>query len=236
MSIRYTMVERDVKLADPEGLGDLNTSQRATWDAYYDGVQTEYQNLGYTWSNKEDEAQFMWKYRQYLENYLATAAGMDRNIGRVMQYLETNGLAENTVVVYSSDQGFFMGEHGWFDKRFMYEESMKAPLIVRWPGVVEPGSVNEDDIVSNVDFPETFLEIAGITIPSDMQGKSLVPVLQGNTPANWRKSFYYQYFQGPPATHDVYRHYGVSTGRYKLIYFHDVDEWEFYDLKKTPMN
>jgi arylsulfatase A-like enzyme len=144
-------------------------------------------------------------------------------------------LAENTVVVYSSDQGFYLGEHGWFDKRWMYEESLRTPLLVRWPGVVRKGSENRD-LVSNIDFPETFLEIAGAAIPADMQGRSLVPLLKGMTPTDWRTSFYYHYYEGLPlqAPHAVARHYGVRTDRYKLIRYYMDDEWELFDLQKDP--
>jgi len=229
---RNTFTEEDVKLVNPQGFGNLNTEQKQKWDSHYNKVKQDFVDRGFNFNDKTDDDLVRWKYKRYLQDYLATAASMDDNIGRVLKYLDDNRLRENTVVIYTSDQGFFMGEHGWFDKRFMYEESFRTPLIVRWPGVVQAGSVNNRDIVSNLDFAETFLEIAGANIPSDMQGASFVPILKGNTPAEWRKSFYYQYFEGPPAVHKVYRHYGVTTGRYKLIYFHDVDEWEFYDLKK----
>jgi len=168
-----------------------------------------------------------------MKDYLSCVAAVDDSIGQLLKYLDDNGLAENTVVVYASDQGFYMGEHGWFDKRFMYNESFKTPLIVRWPGHVQPGSVN-DDIVSNVDFPETFLEIAGEKIPDDMQGRSLVPVLEGKTPDDWRKSIYYHYYEYP-AVHMVKKHEGVYDGRYKLIHFYDdIDHWELIDLQADP--
>ena len=160
---------------------------------------------------------------------------MDDNIGRVLQYLDDSGLADNTIVIYCSDQGFYLGEHGWFDKRWMYEESLRTPFIVRWPGVVKAGSVNSDDIVSPLDFAETFCEIAGIEIPGDMQGRSLVPVLKGQTPQDWRTVFYYHYYEFP-GPHSVRRHYGVTDGRHKLIRFYEpnVDEWEMYDLASDP--
>jgi arylsulfatase A-like enzyme len=159
---------------------------------------------------------------------------VDQNIGRILDYLEESGLDKNTVVMYCSDQGFYMGEHGWFDKRFMYEESFRTPLVVKWPGEVSPGSVNTD-LVQNIDFAETFLDIAGAPIPADMQGQSLVPLLKGNTPDNWRKSLYYHYYEYPGA-HSVRRHEGVADARYKLIRFYGEDvpggeEWEFYDLE-----
>ena len=135
-------------------------------------------------------------------------------------------------MIYSSDQGWYLGEHGWFDKRWMYEESLKTPLLVRWPGVAKAGSVN-NDIVSNLDFAETFLDAAGAGVPEDMQGRSLVPVLKGETPDDWRKSFYYHYYEYPGA-HSVARHFGVTTGEHKLIHFYHKDEWELFDLKKDP--
>jgi arylsulfatase A-like enzyme len=146
-------------------------------------------------------------------------------------------LEDNTVVMYSSDQGFYMGEHGWFDKRFMYEESFRTPLIARWPGNIKPGSVNTD-LVQNIDFAETFLELAGAAIPDDMQGESLVPLLKGETPDDWRSSLYYNYYEYP-AVHSVRRHEGVTGKRYKLIRFYGMDvpngeEWEFYDLENDP--
>ena len=149
-----------------------------------------------------------------------------------MQYLKDHGLEENTIVIYSSDQGFYLGDHGWFDKRWMYDESMKMPLIVKWPGVTRPGSVNED-LVQNLDYAETFLEAAGADIPSDMQGKSLVPLLQGKAPSDWRKSLYYHYYEYP-SVHMVPRQNGIRTNRYKLIQFYQFGEWEFYDLQKDP--
>jgi arylsulfatase A-like enzyme len=178
-----------------------------------------------------------WKYQAYMRDYLACIAGVDENVGRVLAYLKENNLDKNTVVMYSSDQGFYLGEHGWFDKRFMYEESFRTPLIARWPGIIEPGSQN-GDLVQNIDFAETFLELGGVAIPSDMQGKSLVPLMKGNTPKDWRKSLYYHYYEYP-AVHSVRRHEGVTTKRYKLIRFYGKDvpngeEWELYDLKRDP--
>jgi arylsulfatase A-like enzyme len=158
---------------------------------------------------------------------------VDDGIGEILDYLDESGLAKNTIVIYSSDQGWYLGEHGWFDKRWMYEESLKTPLLVRWPGVTKPGSVN-NDIVSNLDYAETFLEAAGVTVPGDMQGRSLVPILKGETPEDWRKVFYYHYYEFPGA-HSVARHYGVTNGEHKLINFYQKEEeWELFDLKKDP--
>jgi arylsulfatase A-like enzyme len=175
-----------------------------------------------------------WKYQRYIKDYLRCVAAVDDSIGRVLDYLEESGLADNTVVIYSSDQGWYLGDHGWYDKRWMYEESLTMPLIVRWPGVVEPGSTNAD-MVSNVDFAETFLDLAGLgeQIPADMQGSSLVPLLRGETPADWRDSFYYHYYEFPGA-HDVAKHCGVRTDRYKLIHYYRVGEWELFDLQEDP--
>ena len=174
-----------------------------------------------------------WHYQRYIKNYLRCVKAVDENVGRLLDYLDKSGLAENTVVIYSSDQGFYLGEHGWFDKRWVYEESLRTPLIVRWPGVTKPGSANRD-IVSNIDYAETFLDIAGAKVPNDMQGRSLVPLLKGNTPKDWRKVFYYQYSES--GGHGVSNHYGVIDRRYKLIHFKDknLDEWEMYDLKEDP--
>jgi arylsulfatase A-like enzyme len=174
-----------------------------------------------------------WKYQRYIRDYLRCIASVDDNVGRVLDYLDAEGLARDTVVVYTSDQGFYLGEHGWFDKRFMYEESLRMPLIVRYPREIRPG-VNDKDLVLNLDFAETFLDYAGVPAPPEMQGRSLRGVLRGETPRDWRTSIYYHYFEYP-AVHSVKRHYGVRTGRYKLIHFYyDIDAWELYDLEKDP--
>jgi len=152
-------------------------------------------------------------------------------VGRLLKYLDESGLTKNTMVIYTSDQGFFLGDHGWFDKRFMYEESLRMPLLVRYPKEIKAGSVSED-IVLNLDFAATFLDFAGVEVPSDIQGRSMRPVLRGKTPSNWRKSMYYHYYEYPGA-HAVKRHYGIRTKRYKLIHFYyDIDAWELYDLAK----
>ena len=175
-----------------------------------------------------------WNYQRYIKNYLRCVKGVDENIGRMLKYLDETGLAENTIVIYSSDQGFWLGEHGWFDKRWMYEESLHTPLLVRWPGITKPGSSNKS-LVSNLDFAQTFLEIAGANQPTDMQGQSLKPLLQGKVPADWRKTHYYHYYEA--GGHGVPIHYGVTDGRFKLIRFPDekLDTWEFFDLKNDPM-
>lgn len=183
-------------------------------------------------ANLQGQELVRWKYQRYAKNYLRSVKGVDESVGRLMSELEERGLSENTVVIYCSDQGFYIGDHGWYDKRWMYEESLKMPFIVKWPGVTQPGSRNPL-MIQNLDYAETFLEMAGARIPSDMQGASLVPLLRGEEPANWRKSIYYHYYEYP-SVHMVPRHYGIRTERYKLMRFYQFDEWEFYDLKTDP--
>ena len=174
-----------------------------------------------------------WKYQRYIKDYLRCVASVDDNVGRLLDYLDSSGLAENTIIFYTSDQGFYLGDHGWFDKRFMYEHSLRMPLLVRYPKKIKAGSIN-NDIVLNLDFAPTFLDLAGAAVPGDMQGHSLRPILHRNTPKNWRDSMYYHYYEYP-AVHSVKRHYGVRTKRYKLIHFYyDIDAWELYDLEKDP--
>ncbi len=173
-----------------------------------------------------------WKYQRFMQDYLACIASLDDNVGRVLDYLDRSGLAGNTIVIYTSDQGFFLGDHGWFDKRFMYEESLRMPLLVRWPGVVKPGSTR-DEIVLNVDFAPTLLAAAGLPVPPDMQGRTFVPLLRGESPKDWRPAMYYRYYHYPQ-DHKVQPHYGVRTDRYKLIYFNKINQWELFDLKADP--
>ena len=174
------------------------------------------------------------KYQRYMQNYCATLAGVDENVGRLLDFLKQNGLDENTVVIYTSDQGFYMGEHGWFDKRFMYEESFRTPLAIRWKGVVKPNS-KTDALVQNLDFAETILDIAGCPIPEEMQGISFKAILQsdGKVPSDWRKSLYYHYYEWP-AIHMVMRHDGVIMGSEKLLEFYPIGEREYYDLSDDP--
>ena len=181
----------------------------------------------------QEEKEF--KQQAWIKDYLRTIASIDDNVGRLLDYLDTSGLRENTIVLYTSDQGFFLGDHGWFDKRFMYEESLRIPLIVRFPAEIAPGTV-EDHMVLNVDFAPTFLDYAGIEIPSDMQGRSFRPLLEGQEPSDWRTSMYYRYYEefGPPLGHSVSMHYGVRTDRYKLIYYNKLNEWELFDLQSDP--
>ena len=174
-----------------------------------------------------------WKFQRYAKNYLRCVKGVDESIGRLQDTLKELGLDDNTVVIYSSDQGFYIGDHGWYDKRWMYEESLKMPFIVSWPGVTKPGS-RDSHLIQNIDYAETFLEIAGAKIPADMQGRSLVPLLKGRSPKDWRTSIYYHYYEYP-SFHMVPRHYGIRTERYKLMHFYRFgNEWEMYDLQKDP--
>ncbi|MBT5019539.1 MAG: sulfatase [Planctomicrobium sp.] len=229
MSIAKTMTPRDLKLTPPPY---LNEEQLKVWNAAYEPKNEAFRKL-----NLKGDDLIRWKYQRYIKDYLRCIASVDDNIGRVLEYLDESGLAENTIVIYSSDQGFYLGDHGWFDKRFMYEESYRQPLLVRWPNVVKAGS-RDEHLVSNVDFAETFLDIAGVAVPDDMQGQSLVPLLKGEKPKDWRKSHYYHYyeFQNDRRTaHMVRRHYGVRTDRYKLIHFYNVDEWELFDLEADPL-
>jgi arylsulfatase A-like enzyme len=226
MTIAETMTDSDLKLVPPN---NLTPEQLATWTAAY-----EPKNRAFRESNLRGDKLVRWKYQRYIKDYLRCIDSVDENIGRVLDYLDESGLADTTVVIYCSDQGFYLGEHGWFDKRWMYEQSLRTPFLVRWPSVIKPGSVN-NDIVSPLDFAQTFLEIAGAPEPEDMQGRSLVPVFKGQTPDDWRTVFYYHYYEYP-GWHDVRRHYGVTDGRYKLIRFYepDVDQWEFFDLASDP--
>ncbi|HZW33297.1 MAG TPA: sulfatase [Isosphaeraceae bacterium] len=226
MTIAQTMNAVDLKLTPPR---ILNPEQRRAWDAYY-----EPRNAAFRASAPQGQDLVRWKYQRYLHDYLGCVKAVDESVGRLLKFLDDEGLAENTLVVYTSDQGFYLGEHGWFDKRWIFEESLRTPLLVRWPGVVKAGSVS-NDLVSNLDFAETFLEAAGLPVPPDMQGRSLVPLLAGRTPPDWRQSFYYEYYEYP-RPHHVRPHHGVVTSRYKLVRFDgpDLDAWELFDREKDP--
>lgn len=222
-------------LVDPNGdstgfdnnLKRLNDEQRDIWmNAYED------ENQEFLESKLEGEELGIWKYNRYIKDYLRCIQSVDDGVGEVLDYLEENGLAENTIVVYTSDQGFYLGEHGWFDKRFMYEESFRTPLLVRYPKEIKP-KTKIDKLVQNLDFAPTFLDYAGIEIPNDMQGVSFRDLVSGKTD-EYRDAVYYTYYEYPSA-HMVKRHYGVATERYKLMHFYyDIDEWEMYDLETDP--
>jgi arylsulfatase A-like enzyme len=173
-----------------------------------------------------------WSYQQLMRHFLGTLKSQDDNIGRLLDYLDKSGLAENTIVVLTGDHGFFLGEHGWFDKRFMYEEALRVPWMIRYPGVVNPGS-KSDAWVTAIDNAPTILDMAGLPIPADMQGRSLMPVFQEKTPADWPTSMYYHYYEFAPP-HWVVPNYGIRTEKYKLIYYYTINEWEFFDLEKDP--
>ena len=226
MTIAKTMTRLDLKFTYPPGMTD---EQKKEWDRYY-----KPRNDAFERKDVDHKAMVHWRYNRYMHDYLGCIKAVDESVGKLLDYLDREGLADNTIVVYSSDQGFYLGEHGWFDKRWIFEESVRTPLLVRWPGVTKPGTTNAD-IVSNLDFAPTFLEAAGVAAPTGVQGRSLVPVLKGQTPADWRKSLYYHYYEYP-GPHSVHRHYGVVTDRYKLVRFYEpaVNEWELFDLKTDP--
>ena len=224
MEIATHMNERDLKLVPPPYLND---QQLEKFNEVY-GPKNE----AFRQADLQGDELAQWKYQRYVKDFLRSVTSMDKEIGRVLDYLEEAGLAENTIVIYSSDQGFFLGEHGWFDKRWMYEESLRMPLIVKWPGVTEPGSKN-DHIVQNIDFASMFLDMAGLPIPDDIQGMSPVPLLKGEEPENWREYAYYHYIVYPDY-HMVKPHYGIRSDRYKLIHYYTIDEWEMFDLEEDP--
>ena len=236
MSIEISMeLGKDLKVKEFDKKGHLagrihkrmTAAQLKAWNAAY-----EPKNQALLEAKPQGKDLIRWKYQRYVKDYLRCIKSVDDSLGQLLDYLDESGLAQNTIVIYSSDQGFYLGEHGWFDKRFMYDESYRTPLLIRWPGHTKAGS-KTSKLVSNLDFAETFLEIAGEEIPSDMQGASLVPLLKGEDPKHWRKSHYYHYYEFP-GWHMVQRHEGAYDGRYKLMYFYDIDEWELYDLKADP--
>ena len=224
MEIGNHLNRRDMKQIPPPGLSRRDSLR---WLAYGD--------KGQYWSPNDTlkgDALKYWKFQTYIKDYLRTVAGIDRAVGSVLDYLEENGLSENTIVVYTSDQGFYLGEHGWFDKRWMYEESFKMPFVIKNPRTIKAGTTS-DAMVMNVDFAPTLLDMAGLEIPSEMQGKSFKGAFEGDM-KNQRKSVYYHYYEWP-IWHKVQPHYGVRTDRYKLMHFYySMDEWELYDLKTDP--
>jgi arylsulfatase A-like enzyme len=235
MTIEKTLrIEEDLKLfrnrsgMESTGLGRMSQEQMKAWNEVYDPVIKHFYE-----SDLSGRDLVRFKYQRYLQDYLACIAAVDKSVGAILDFLKEYGLDKNTIVIYASDQGFYLGEHGWFDKRWMFEQSYRTPLLVQWPGITRPGSVN-NDMVSNLDLAGTFLDMAGAEVPSDMQGRSMVPVLKGETPADWRKEHYYHYYEYP-GYHMVKRHYGISTERYKLIhYYYDIDEWELFDMESDP--
>jgi arylsulfatase A-like enzyme len=243
---RHTMPSFDLKLpVQPQGTDEteeermdrefwlssynrMNDEQKKNWDEAYGPKNEAFLQAGLTGRELAE-----WKYQRYIKDYLRCVASVDDNVGRVLDYLDQHGLRENTLVIYTSDQGFYLGEHGWFDKRFMYEESLRMPMLMSMPGTIRTNSVS-GAMSMNLDFAPTILDFAGVTIPLEMQGVSLRPILLGNDPAGWRESIYYHYYEYP-GWHMVKRHYGVRTQRYKLIhYYYNIDAWEMYDLQEDP--
>jgi arylsulfatase A-like enzyme len=210
-----------------ERFNRLTPKEQEQWTKIYGPINSDFEK-----TTPKGKALTLWKYQRYMEDYLGVIKSVDRNIGRLLDYLDTNNLTENTMVVYTSDQGFFLGEHGWFDKRFMYEESFRTPLLIRYPEKIKPKTTN-NNLVQNIDFAPTVLDVAGIKIPKDIQGKSLLPLFEKHS-ENWRKALYYHYYEYP-GIHMVKRHYGIRTERYKLIrFYYDIEAWELYDLEKDP--
>jgi arylsulfatase A-like enzyme len=232
----------DLKLADAENeihsplegwlrnglLGRMNEAQRKAWDEHYQPVAQDFKSR-----KLSGDSLALWKYQHYLQDYLRCVRSVDDNVGRLLDYLDESGLSDNTIVIYCSDQGFYLGEHGWFDKRFMYEQSLRTPLLVRLPkSYHQKGEISE--MVQNIDYAPTILDFAGIKIPAEMQGMSMKPLLTGYHPADWRNAIYYHYYEYP-GVHAVKRHYGIRTEQYKLIHFYnDIDTWELFDLKNDP--
>ncbi|HWW40096.1 sulfatase [Pedobacter sp.] len=234
MSIAKTMIMGyDLKMFGSEGAADkdgnikrMNAAQRAKFNRYYLPVEADLKSR-----NLSGRALTEWKYQHYMRDYLSTAASLDRNIKRTLDYLDKHHLAKNTIVIYLSDQGFYLGEHGWFDKRFIYEESFRTPMVMRYPGVIKPGTVS-NDFVMNLDIAPTILDAAGVSIPGDMQGKSMLPVLKDKK-IKGREYLYYHYYEN--GEHSVSPHFGIRNRRYKLIRFYKrVESWELYDLMKDP--
>ena len=225
-------LDSDSLLFDPWPHAFLGTMTDTEKTAFFEAYR-ERNNAFYTKQRSFKEIA-EWKYQRYLQDYMACVASLDESIGQMLDYLKQTGLDKNTIVVYTTDQGFYLGEHGWFDKRFMYEESFGMPMVMRWPGHIKPGTKVEG-LTQNIDFAPTFLDMCDIEIPDDMQGVSFRRLVEKEkTPRDWRRSLYYHYYEYP-GFHSVRAHYGVKTERYKLIHFYMDDRWELYDLKEDPM-
>ncbi|MEP4147837.1 MAG: sulfatase [Halioglobus sp.] len=223
MSIAENMTDKDVKLKMG---GNLTPQQERHWrDAFEAG------NVSFTNAELSEKDIISWKYQRYIKTYLASIKSMDREIGRLLDHLESSGLTDNTIIIYTSDQGFFLGENGWFDKRWMDEVSSRIPLLMQWPGVIPAGSVTKA-MVQNIDFAPTLLATAGVNIASPMHGLSLMPLIE-NPEQTWERDLYYHFYENP-GFHGVARHYGINTGRYKLIHYYQDGEWELFDLETDP--
>lgn len=230
---KHMYAEYDLKLPNAKGkrAGNewqrMTEEQRQTWMSHYNAEDKAFKE-----ADLKGRDLVKWKYQRYIKDYLRCIAAVDENVGRILKYLKDNNLDKNTIVVYSSDQGFYLGEHGWYDKRWMYEESFRMPFLIKWPVHIAPGSqVNK--LIQNIDFAPTFLEAAGLKVPKDIQGRSLMPLLKSSDTKAWRKSLYYHYYENP-AIHNVPRHHGVATERYKLIHYYDSGEWELLDRQRDP--
>ncbi|MCK9506942.1 MAG: sulfatase [Pigmentiphaga sp.] len=246
---RFQNLLKDVNIPEPENIFETYANKGEYAQVIGTGMEimnkTDLKNNVPPEDATRDEKR-RWNYQIYIKDYLRCIAGIDENVGRILQYLDNNGLSENTVVIYTSDQGFFLGEHGWFDKRLMYEESLRMPFVIRYPKEIPSGTVN-DDLVMNVDFAPLFLDFAGVKKPKYMQGESFRKNLKGKTPGNWRKAVYHRYWMHADPSHNVCAHYGIRTDRYKLIYYYGqplgmtgtkdaplTPEWELFDLQKDP--
>ncbi|WP_017446930.1 sulfatase [Gayadomonas joobiniege] len=226
----YVDLKQNSRIYKRQYLDRATPKQKAEYAKVLRQITSDYLH---NWPKMTARERTIWKYQRYMQDYMATIASVDENIGRVLDYLEQAGLSDNTLVVYTSDQGFYLGEHGWYDKRFAYQESMRTPLMMRWPAKIKSGQTS-GELVQNLDFAQTFLDIAGIDAPTDMQGQSFKPLLTGNAHKWKRDGVYYHYYEYP-GPHAVKRHYAIATKRFKLIHFYqDVDEWELYDLQQDP--
>lgn len=224
----------DVQLPKPDRYGTpeynrMTDEQKATWNAYF-GPHNQAFLEDFRAGRLSRRDIVRWKYRRYMRNYLSTVKAVDENIGRMLDYLDEHSLAKNTIVIYSSDQGFFLGEHGWYDKRWMFEESFRMPFLIRWPDVIAAGS-KPKELIQNIDYAPTFLEAAKLNIPAEIHGRSLMPLLTGKR-TDWRDSLYYAYYE--LGEHAVPQHFGVRTATHKLIYFPRTDEWNLFDLVRDP--
>lgn len=224
----------DVKLPKPDRYGTpeynrMTDAQKKVWDAHFSPANQKFL-ADFKAGRLSDDDIVRWKYRRYMRNYLSTVKSVDENVGRMLKYLDDNGLAENTIVIYSSDQGFFLGEHGWYDKRWMFEESFRMPFVARWPSVIKPGS-RPEQLIQNIDYAPTFLDIANLETPVEVQGRSLMPLMKGET-LDWRRSLYYAYYE--LGEHAVPQHFGVRTETHKLFYIPQTKEWNLFDLQRDP--
>lgn len=225
----------DIKLPRPDRYGTpeynrMTDAQKKVWNAHF-GPHNKKFLADFKSGKLADKDMVRWKYRRYMRNYLSTVKAVDESVGRMLKYLDDTGLAKNTIVIYSSDQGFFLGEHGWYDKRWMLEESFRMPFLIRWPGVVRPES-KPTALIQNIDYAPTFLKIAGLDVPGEVQGRSLLPLFKSDT-ADWRTSLYYAYYE--LGEHAVPQHFGVRTQTHKLMYFPRSDEWNLFDLEHDPL-